>query len=78
MKKVTRTKKAKPDMMTEYDFRGGVRGKYASRFAQGFTLVPIEPELAKVFPDPESVNDALRACVQIVRSGSRSQRAPKK
>lgn len=48
-------------MLDEYDFRGGVRGKYAKRYAQGTNLVLLEPDVAKVFPNSRSVNKALRS-----------------
>jgi hypothetical protein len=31
-------KKQAPDMLDEYDFAGGVRGKYAARYAAGVTV----------------------------------------
>ena len=31
-------KKQDPDMLDEYDFTGGVRGKYAARYAAGVTV----------------------------------------
>jgi hypothetical protein len=49
----------------EYDFSGGIRGKYADRYRVGTNVVLIEPELARAFPDSKSVNDALRALVSI-------------
>jgi hypothetical protein len=48
------------EMRTEYDFRGGVRGKYYKRYRQGTNLILIDPDLAKVFHDSETVNIALR------------------
>jgi hypothetical protein len=48
------------EMRAEYDFRGGVRGKYYERYRQGTNLVLLEPDLAKVFRDSEAVNIALR------------------
>jgi hypothetical protein len=44
----------------EFDFSGGVRGKYAARFA-GANVVILEPDLAGIFRDSRSVNGALRA-----------------
>ena len=35
----------------EYDFSGGIRGKYADRYRVGTNVVLIEPELARAFPD---------------------------
>lgn len=54
------TTKPDPDMQDDYDFSGGVRGKYAARFAEGTNLRALEPDLAAQFPDSESVNRALR------------------
>ncbi|MBU4273011.1 MAG: hypothetical protein KKA28_14215 [Planctomycetes bacterium] len=56
-----------PDMLEEYDFSGGVRGKYAKRYAQGTNVVVIEPDVAKYFPDHESVNESLRGLVSIIK-----------
>ena len=56
-----------PDMLDEYDFSGGVRGKHVNRFAQGCNVVVLEPDVARVFTDSESVNQALRALVGIIQ-----------
>jgi hypothetical protein len=64
MKKVVRTRRD-PDMLDEYDFSKGVRGKYVRRFAEGSNVVVLSPDIAKVFPDSESVNEALRTLVKI-------------
>ena len=56
-----------PDMLEEYDFSKGVRGKYAKRYEEGANVVVIEPDIAKVFPDHDSVNQALRSLVEIIR-----------
>lgn len=47
-------------MRDEYDFSGGVRGKYYRRYREGTNLVLLAPDLAKVFRDSEAVNVALR------------------
>jgi len=54
-------------MLEEYDFSKGVRGKYAKRYAEGTNVVVIESDVAKVFPDHDSVNQALRSLVEIIR-----------
>jgi hypothetical protein len=59
-----------PDVLDEYDFRGGVRGKYTARYAEGSNVVMLDPDVAKVFPDAESVNQALRALAEIIRRQS--------
>jgi hypothetical protein len=57
-----------PEMLEEYDFSGGVRGKYAARFARGSQIVVLDPDVAQVFSDSASVNRALRALVGIIQS----------
>ena len=49
------------DLRDEYDFSGGVRGKYAARFAKGSNVVVLDPDVAAEFRTPQAVNDALRA-----------------
>jgi hypothetical protein len=58
-----RTRRAAPkdDMRPEYDFSGGVRGKYAALYAQGTNLVLLDPDVAAEFGDAKAVNRALRA-----------------
>jgi len=64
-----------PDMLEEYDFSGGVRGKYAKRYAEGANVVVIEPDVAEYFPDHDSVNESLRSLVSIIkRRGKTEQR----
>jgi len=54
-------------MPPEYDFSAGVRGKYARRHQQGTNVVVLAPDVAKIFPNAEAVNDSLRALAQIIR-----------
>ncbi len=49
------------NMKQEYDFSKGVRGKYFKRYQAGSNVVILDPEIAAVFKDSESVNDALRS-----------------
>jgi len=56
-----------PDMLDEYDFSGGVRGKYAKRYAEGTNVVVIDPDVAEYFPDQDSVNEALRGLAAILK-----------
>ena len=62
----------------EYDFRellkGGVQGKYASRFREGTNLVLLERDVAEAFPSDESVNEALRLVIQLKKLPSRTCR----
>ena len=48
----------------EYDFSKGVRGKYFKRYQAGSNVVILDPEIAAVFKDSESVNDALRSLMR--------------
>jgi hypothetical protein len=66
MKKVGKGKRD-PDMPSEYDFSKGVRGKYAKRYAEGTNVIVLAPDVAAVFPDSVSVNEALRALAEIAR-----------
>jgi hypothetical protein len=59
-----------PDMLDEYDFSNGVRGKYADRFPKGSNVVVLDPDVARVFTDSESVNQALRALAEIIQHQS--------
>lgn len=59
--KAARRERQRPDEMgAEYDFSGGVRGKYAAQFAQGSRVVVLAPDVAAVFHTAREVNAALR------------------
>ena len=55
------------DMLVEYDFSKGARGKYARRYARGSNVVVLEPDVAKVFPNAKAVNSCLRRLANIIR-----------
>ncbi len=55
------------EMLEEYDFTGGVRGKYVERLTKGKNIVILEPDVAQVFTDSESVNQALRGLLPIIQ-----------
>ena len=73
--KKTRSKRTPLEMRTEYDFSGGVRGKYADLYSRGVNVVLLEPELAEAFPDSKSVNDALRGLLAIANRANQGKRA---
>ena len=52
------------EMRTEYDFRGGVRGKHALRHAEGSNVVVLDPDVAERFRTSEDVNRALRGLTE--------------
>jgi hypothetical protein len=61
------------DLRQEYDLsqlKGGVRGKYYRQAVAGTNLVLIEPDLASLFPDSESVNRALRLLADAARAAT--------
>ncbi len=60
-------KLADRNVQSEYDFSRGVRGKYARRYHRGTNIVVLEPDVAKVFSNSETVNDSLRALAGIIR-----------
>lgn len=59
------------EMLDEYDFSRGVIGKYTKQYAEGTNVVVLDPDVAKVFPNSEAVNQALRAIAQIIHQRSR-------
>jgi hypothetical protein len=59
------------DDIPETDFSGGIRGKYYKRAMAGTNLVLIEPDLAEVFPDSDSVNRALHLLVDAASFATR-------
>jgi hypothetical protein len=71
----TPTKRRTDEMRAEYDFSGGVRGKYVDRYRRGTNVVLLDPELTEAFPDSKSVNDALRALVAIATRTEARKRA---
>jgi hypothetical protein len=52
------------EILEEYDFSGGVRGKYARKYRRGSNVVVLDPDLAKRFPNSRAVNQALRTLVK--------------
>ena len=66
-------KEAKQDFMQpEYDFSSGVRGKHHDTYRGGTNVVLLEPDVAEVFRDSDSVNAALRALAQVARTYAKS------
>lgn len=65
--------KAEPEMLPEYDFSKGTRGKYAQRYRAGSNVVIIDDDLATSFPTAESVNAALRRQLEVERAARATQ-----
>ena len=60
------------DMRPEYDFSGGVRGKFYKEYMKGTNVVLLDPDVAEVFPDSQSVNAALRGLGELAKNRRRS------
>ncbi len=54
------------EMREEYEFSGGVRGKYIKAYHQGSNVVVLDPDVAERFPNAESVNQALRSLANVI------------
>ena|SRR6266851_395333 len=70
MKKRTERRKPIDELRREYDLsklEDGVRGKYATRYQAGTNLVLLSPDVAKYFPDEQSVNMALRKLIHVTK-----------
>ncbi len=67
-----KTESTSDTMRAEYDFSGGVRGKYAKEYAEGTNVVVLEPDIAREFPTAESVNEALRSLIPVISSHRRA------
>jgi len=59
---------ANDDMLPEYDFSRGLRGKHYQAFRAGTNVVFLDPDVATAFADSVSVNQALRLLVKLARS----------
>ena len=61
-------KQIENEMLPEYDFSGGVRGKYISRLAKGSNIAVLDKDVQKIFPNSVAVNAALRALGKAVEA----------
>lgn len=55
------------EMLDEYDFTDGVRGKYVDRLLSRKNVIVLEPDVAEIFTDSDSVNQALRGLLPIIQ-----------
>ena len=55
------------ELRTEYDFSGGVRGKHYEAYREGTNVVFLDPDVAQVFQDSASVNQALRLLLKLAK-----------
>ncbi len=57
----------KDEMSPEYDIRDGARGKYYERYETGSNAVVLDPDVAAIFRDSQSVNHALRLLIDVAK-----------
>ena len=59
------------ELRPEYDLaellKGGVQGKYVSRYRAGSNVVVLAPDVALAFPNEEAVNEALRLVMRMAQ-----------
>jgi hypothetical protein len=70
MKRV-KSDELRPEYRRE-DLGPGVRGKYLEASRSGANLVLLSPDVAKVFPTEEAVNEALRSLIELAQRATRS------
>jgi hypothetical protein len=61
------------EMRDEYDFSNAIRNPYVQRF-QELNLISLDPDVKAVFPDSESVNEALRLLIKAAKSAQDLQK----
>jgi len=65
--------KASDELRLEYrreDLGQGIRGKYFEAYQKGTNLILLSPDVAKVFPTEEAVNEALRSLINIAKKST--------
>jgi hypothetical protein len=65
--KKTSDSEVRDTMRDEYGFSAGVRGKHARMMEGGSNLVLLDPDVAELFPDSASVNEALRLLAKLAQ-----------
>jgi hypothetical protein len=69
MKRVKESDELRPEYRRE-DLGQGVRGKYFEAYQKGTNLVLLSPDVAKVFPTEEAVNEALRSLINVAQKST--------
>ncbi len=54
------------EMLEEYDFTNGIKGKYSNRYEEGTNIVMLDKDVMSYFPNQDSVNQALRSIIPII------------
>ena len=58
------------DMLPEYDFTNGAKGRHHEAYNAGTNVILLEPDIAKVFPDSVSVNRVLRLLLNLAKDSA--------
>ena len=58
--------KQQNEMLEEYDFSNGIRGKYTQQYNDGTNIIKLDKDVKKIFPDAASVNNALRTLINLI------------
>jgi hypothetical protein len=75
MRKAKVSDELRPEYKRE-DLGVGVRGKYFEEYRKGTNLVLLSPDVARVFPTDEAVNEALRSLIDLAeKSTGRTRRS---
>jgi len=57
---MSRKTKHDDEMLSHYDFSGGVRGKYAARYTKGTSVVVLDPDVPHAVRDSVAVNESVQ------------------
>jgi hypothetical protein len=69
---------ANDDMLPEYDFSHGIRGKHHQAYRAGTNVVFLDTDVAEDFADSAAVNDALRLLVKLAKERVPTERPNKR
>lgn len=70
-----KSKEPDDDLRPEYDFsKMRVLARGPKRKAPPVKVIHLEPDVAKAFPDDESVNETLRLLIRVARNERHSKR----
>ncbi len=69
MKKAKVSDELRPEYRRE-DLGQGIRGKYFESYRKSSNLVLLSPDVAKVFPTEEAVNEVLRSLIDLAQKST--------
>jgi len=55
--------------------KDGIQGKYSERYREGTNIVLLAPDVAEVFPNEESVNEALRLVIKLKKIRTKAKKS---